>query len=137
MSILEHSIMQLSGRDGTAEFDVDPERDVLKMTVGKETRTFKFVDLFALVFAIAGPEQQASMMPVRQTEVMTYRRIHNYKLKKAQPAGAVLRIPCEINVEKTVVEGLGGIVKKQEHFDGGIPIIGRGNLAKGSHILSS
>ena len=68
---------------------------------------------------------QDKITPVKQTEVLTYRRIHNYKLKKAQPAGAVLRIPCEINVEKTVVEGLRGMVEQQKKdLVSGVPIIG-------------
>ena len=117
--------MQLSGADGTVEFDVSPDRDIIKMTVGKEKRTFKFIDLWSMTFAIAGPEQQADMMPVRQTEVVTYRRVHNVKLKKAMPAGAIVKVSCEMNVEKTVHEGLKNMIDKTKSVNrGSIPIIG-------------
>jgi len=126
MTVAEHSMLQLVGDDGTAEFNVDPDEATFKLTIGKETRRFKIVDLWAITYAIAGADQQDKMMPVKQTEVLTYRRIHNYKLKKAQPAGAVLRIPCEINVEKSVVEGLKGMVEQQKKdLTTGVPIIGQ------------
>jgi hypothetical protein len=125
MSLPEHSILQVVGQEGkTMEFDIDPDREMVKMTLGKESIKFKFIDMWAMIYAASGPEQQEKMTPVRQTEVMTYRRIHNYKLKKAQPAGVVLRIPCEINVEKTVVEGLRGMVEQQKKSVSGLPIIG-------------
>jgi hypothetical protein len=127
MSLPEHSILQVVGQEGKAmEFDIDPDREMVKMTLGKESIKFKFIDLWAMIYAAAGPEQQDKMTPVKQTEVLTYRRIHNYKLKKAQPAGAVLRIPCEINVEKTVVESLRGLLpeKSKISMSEGVPIIG-------------
>ena len=126
MSLPEHSILQLTGREGkTCEFDIDPEKEAVKMTMGKESLIFRWIDLFAIVYAASGPELQDKITPVKQTEVLTYRRIHNYKLKKAQPAGAVLRIPCEINVEQTVVESLKGLLP-EKHDRGGLPIIGQG-----------
>ena len=127
MPIPEHSILQLTGRDGTAEFNVDPGQDTFRLTMGKETKSFKKIDLFALIFAIMGPDEQEKMLPVRQTEVVTYRRVHNVKLKKAMPAGAIVKVSCEMNVEKTVAEGLKGMIDQQKAKQlnsGNIPIIG-------------
>jgi hypothetical protein len=129
MTILDRTIMQLSGAEGTVEFDVDPSKETIRMTVGKEKRSFKFGELYAMVFAIADEEKQSDMMPVRQTEVVTYRRIHNVMLKKDMKKGQKIRVSCEINVPQIVNEGLKGLVDKKNaksfNFEsGGIPIIG-------------
>ena len=112
MTIVEHSILQLSGPDGTLEFNVDPTRSIIKIGNGKDAKRFNKVDLWALVYAISGPEEQDKMMPTKQTEVLTYKRIHNVKLKKPMKAGEIMKVHCEMNVEKTVVEGLKGMIEK-------------------------
>lgn len=125
--IPEHSILQLTGPDGTCEFNVDPDQETFRMTMGKETKRFKRIDLWALTFAIANAEQQADMIPVRRSEVVTYRRKHQVKLKKDMRKGDVVNVSCEINVEKTVAEGLRGMLDKEasKKIDrGGLPIIG-------------
>lgn len=114
MTLLDHSIMQLTGPDGTAEFNVDPDETMFKLTIGGKERRFKKVDLWALVFAISAPEEQAKMIPVRQTEMVTYRRVHTIKLKRDLPQGALVKCHCEINVPQTVVEGLNGMVEQQK-----------------------
>ncbi|MES2216638.1 MAG: hypothetical protein V4481_05085 [Patescibacteria group bacterium] len=129
MSIPEHSILQLAGPDGTAEFDVDPAREVFVLKMGKESKKFNRIDLWALVYAISGPEQQDKMMPVRRSEVLTYRRIHKIRLKKAMPEGGIITCRCEINVEKVVVEGLNGMIEQQAKkldVTTGVPMIGMG-----------
>jgi hypothetical protein len=123
MSIPERSILQLTGSEGTAEFDVDPNSEYFQMTVGKEKRIFKKVDLWAMIFTISDPDQQEKMMPVRQREVDTYKRIHKVKVTKHLKPGDIIRVHCEMNVEKTVTEGLKGLVdKKSMSVAGGIPI---------------
>lgn len=123
MSILERSILQLTGSEGTAEFDVSPDSEYFQMKVGKEKRIFKKVDLWAMVFTITDSAQQEQMIPVKRQEVDTYRRIHNVKVKKHLKPGDVIRVHCEMNVEKTVTEGLKGMVdKKSLSVAGGIPI---------------
>jgi len=130
MSVPEHSMLQITGRNGTAEFNVDPKKDTFLLTMGKETKEFKRVDLWAIVFAMSDSEQQEKMMPVRQTEVVTYKRIHNVMLKKDMKKGEKVKVGCEINVEKSVVEGLKGMIEQQKAknlpkpFSEGIPIIG-------------
>jgi len=132
--IPEHSILQLTGPDGTCEFNVDPDQEQFKMTMGKETKRFRRVDLWSLTFAIANAEQQADMIPVRRSEVVTYRRKHNVKLKKDMKKGEVIHVSCEMNVEKTVVEGLKGLIEQNapKVVDrGGLPIIGASKLSTG------
>ena len=125
MTIAEHSIMQLTGRDGTAEFNVDPGKDTFRLTMGKETRSFRRVDLWALVYAMSDDEQQSKMMPVRKIEMLTYRRIHNIKVKKHLKPGDTIKCKCEMNVEQTVVEGLKGMIQQNTNrIAAGVPIIG-------------
>lgn len=125
MSLLEHSILQLSGRDGTAEFNVNPKEDTFELSMGKEKKRFKIIDLYAITFAICGTEQQANLMPIRRSEVLTYRRIHRIRLKKAMPEGGIVTCRCEINVEQTVAEGLKGMIEQQKNdLKTGVPIIG-------------
>lgn len=118
--------MQLTGPDGTLEFNVDPDQSMIKIGNGAKAQRFKKVDLWALVFAMSGPEEQDKMMPVRQTELVTYRRIHNIKVKRNLKAGDTITCKCEINVPQTVVEGLKGMVEQQKKTAGGFPIIGGG-----------
>lgn len=124
MTVPERSILQLTGADGTAEFDVSPDNQHFQMTVGKEKRKFKIVDLYAMVFNIVDPEKQEAMIPVRQSEVVTYKRIHNVMLKKNMKKGEKLRVKCEINVEKTVVEALRGLLPEKKVISTGVPLIG-------------
>ena len=116
-------MMQLSGRDGTAEFNVDPKEDTFRLTMDGVTKTFKIIDLWALTFAMVGPEHQEKMMPVRQTELVTYRGFHKIKLKKNMNKGDILTARYEMNVPQTVVEGLNGMIE-QEKVKRGIPLIG-------------
>ena len=120
--------MQLAGPEGTMEFDVDPAQDMIRISVGKVTKSFKKIDLWALVYAISGPNEQDKMMPVRRSEVLTYRRIQRIKLKNAMPAGGIVTCRCEVNVEQTIVEGLKGMVEQQASKvgPGGVPMIGQG-----------
>lgn len=119
-------MLQLTGADGTAEFNVNPMGDTFILTIGKEKRRFKIVDLWALTFAISGPDEQSKMLPVRQTEMLTYRKIHRIKVTKPLKLGDTLTCRCEINVERSVVEGLKGMIEQQKAstFGGGVPIIG-------------
>lgn len=125
MTVAEHSMLQIVGPDGSMDFNVDPADEMFRITVGGKTMRFKRIDLFAITFAMSDPDQQADLMPVRKTEVMTYKRIHNIKVTKHLKPGDMIKCKCEMNVEKQVVEALGGIIRKQEDR-GGIPIIGSG-----------
>ena len=130
MTILEKSSMQLDGPDGNLEFEVDPDVEMFRVKVGKEWKRFKKSDLWSMIFVISDPDQQDKMIPVRRSELVTYTRIHRIKLKKDMKQGQEVKCKCEINVEKSVVEGLRGLVEQNANkFDrGGIPIIGASKL---------
>lgn len=113
MSVLEKQTFQL-GED--ILIDVMPKSEFVNFRVGSEKGIMvKKVDLWALVFTIADPETQEKLLPVRQTEMVTYKRVHHVKLTKDVRAGHMLNVRCEINVPETVNEGLAGtLVKRRE-----------------------
>lgn len=125
MALLDRNIMKI----GNMLFDVDPDSEHINVSMendhGKEVAKtrIKRMDLWSMVYAMSGPNEQDMMTPVRQSEVVTYRRIHNIKITKPVKVGDIIKCKCEINVEKTVVEGLKGMVEQQKTVSG-VPIIG-------------
>lgn len=99
---------------GDVTFDVHPKSDWIDVTIGKEHGKIKYSDLFGMVFTIADPKRQEEMMPVRQTEVMRYRKVHAVQLKKDMHKGEIMKVRCETDVPLTVVEGLRGLVEKEK-----------------------
>ena len=114
MAVLEKQTLELG--DGIF-IDVDPKSEFVRFRMGDDRKgvMVRKVDLWAVVFTIADPETQERLMPVRRTEMVTFRRIHNYVLKRDVRAGTKLRIPCEVNVPQTIEENLqGNLIKRQE-----------------------
>ncbi len=108
---------------GDAIFDVEPDNNRVRMTLGKETTECTKMDLWAMVFAIMGPDEQEQIMPVRQTEVMHFEKKHMIQLKRDMKKGEVVMAVCRQSVPVTVVEGLKGMIKENTRAKG-IPIIG-------------
>lgn len=105
--------------------DRDPENKKIKVTVKGKEGTCDFMDLWAAVFAMSGPEEQEKMMPVRQTEVTHYDRQHRIRLLKDMKKGEIVTANCHISVPTSVVEGLKGMVEKETKARIGLPIIGK------------
>lgn len=94
--------------------DIDPEREFVNLRVGNDKGTLiKKVDLWAACFAIADPKTQERLLPIRQTEMSTYVRMHKVRMKKSVNAGDVLNFRCEISVPQIVEEGLAGNLMKK------------------------
>ena len=91
--------------------DVDPSKSEIVFRIGKHRVHVSKTELWGFCFAIGDEATQEKLMPVRQTEVMKYTRVHTIKLKKDMRAGETLRARCEIDVPLTVVEGLQGMVR--------------------------
>ena len=109
MSVLEEKIIELG--DGLF-LDVKPESEYLQVRIGQEKKLIKKVDLWAAVFAIADPDTQEKLTPVRQTQMVTYARVHTIQIKKDMHKGELLRCKCRINVPQVIEEGLAGNLKK-------------------------
>ena len=124
MTLIDRSVLQI----GEAQFDVRPESEWIELKLGKTTTKFKKNDLWAMTFAIMGPEEQAKMMPVRRTETVHFEKLHKVKLLKDMRKGDTMVVKCRSIVEKTVVDGLRGMIKEEARdlakAGGSIPIIG-------------
>lgn len=104
--------------------DVDPKDEYVKVRMGNEKGSVvKKVDLWAAIFSIADSATQEKMMPIRQTQVESFERIHRVRVTKALKPGDEIRVKCHVSVEKTVIEGLAGnLTKKTTGGTGGILI---------------
>ena len=105
MALLEKKTIELG--DGVF-VDVDPKKDAVIIRIGEERKTEKKADLWAMCFTIADAKTQEQLLPVRMTELVTYKRIHNIELKKDMRKGDIVRTMCEINVPQVIHEGLAG-----------------------------
>lgn len=108
MALLEKKTIELASG---LSLHIDPNSEFLQMKVGKDFYTVKKTEFYGVCFLMADPDTQARLMPVRQTEMMTYERIHNVEVTRDIHKGQRLRVRCEVNVPLTVVEGLAGNVK--------------------------
>jgi hypothetical protein len=113
--LLEKKTIELGrGKDGTVLIDIDPTSDFVIFRVGNSGGIpVKKVDLWSACFIMADEKTQADLIPVRETEMVTYRRIHNVKLKKGLREGEILRVACEINVPEVIHENLAGNITKR------------------------
>lgn len=94
--------------------DVEPQSEYVYVRTGHEKgHLVKKVDLWAACFAIADAKTQEKLMPVRQTEISTFRRVHKVKVSKPLKTGDVLTFKCEISVPQVVEEGLAGSLMKK------------------------
>lgn len=94
--------------------DIIPDDEYIQMRMGEGSHEVrervKKVDLYAAVFAMADAKTQDAMMPVRQTQVMTFERIHNIQMKKDMRKGQILKVRCHVDVPTVIEENLKGLV---------------------------
>jgi hypothetical protein len=115
-----------TGQD-RAEFVIDPKPDqplyVKIMVKGKET-SIPFKDLYSFVFFTATEDQQAELMPVKQTLVKKIIKRHIVAAKRDIKKGEMINIRCETDVPVEIWEG---IVAEKRKFTKpfSIPIIGK------------
>jgi hypothetical protein len=94
--------------------DVVPQSEFVHISVGNSKKfPVRKVDIWAVCFAIADAKTQELLMPVRKTEMSTFRRVHHVKLTKDVKAGEMVHLKCEVNVPQIVEEGLAGSLMKK------------------------
>ena len=94
--------------------DIVPDLEHVNIRIGNSKGTLvKKVDLWAACFAIADAKMQERLMPVRQTQMTTFRRIHIVAVKKPLNVGDKLRFKCEISVPQVIEEGLAGSLTRK------------------------
>lgn len=111
MSLTDKKTIQI-GKGILIDIDPDAEYVQVRMISGKKEvkERVKKVYLYAAIFAIADPKTQDSLMPVRQTQVMTFEKIHNVQLKKNMLKGQILKVRCHVDVPMRIEENLRGLV---------------------------
>lgn len=114
-----------------AEFVIDPKPDqqlyVKIMVKGKET-TIPFKDLYSFVFFTATEDQQAELMPIKQTVVNKIVKKHVVKAKTDIKRGDMITIRCETNVPVEIWEGIAAEKRMRNPTTkaiSNIPIIGQ------------
>lgn len=94
--------------------DVRPDSDEIQLRVltatGEHRERIKKVDLWAAVFAIMDGKMQDDLMPVRQTQMMTFDRVHMVRVKRDLKKGDVLKFRTKIDIPLTIVESLKGML---------------------------
>lgn len=97
-------------------FDVDPASDWIQVRVGTQKAGIRKNELWGLAFAIADAKTQDDLMPIRQTEIMVYERIHKVRAKTNINKGDVLSFKCKVDVPVTIKEGLKGIINEKKYI---------------------
>jgi hypothetical protein len=90
----------------------DEKSQTLEAEIGGKTATMTKLELWQFVFSICDPDLREQIMPVRQTEVMEYTKVHTVQLKKDMRRGEIMKVRCITHVPTTVVEGLAGMVER-------------------------
>jgi hypothetical protein len=111
MTLVDKKTIQI-GKGILIDIDPDAEYVQMRMVSGKTEvkERVKKSDLYAAIFHIADPKTQDAMMPVRQTQVMTFERIHNIQVKKDMRKGQIIKVRCHVDVPTRIEENLRGLV---------------------------
>jgi hypothetical protein len=136
--ITSHNIATLSDKRGRhdIEFEVNPgdkESDLVLISMRDEDghkiqAAVDLKQLYGLIFSLMGPEEQADMMPVRQTTMTTFHRQHRISVKRDIKKGEELVVNCKVDVPTVITEGLSGIMKRKK--SSGIYIPGGSDIIK-------
>lgn len=131
MPINEYTKFVAGTGDNRAEFVIDPKPDqdlrVRIMVKGQET-SIPFKDLYSFVFFTATEDQQAELMPMKQTVVNKIVKKHVVKAKTDIKKGQLINFRCETNVPVEIWEGIAAerrLRNPTTHAISNIPIIGQ------------
>lgn len=95
-------------------FSFNKKGDEVRVTIGKEVRTIKFIDLWTLVFeATKDQSKRDQLMPVRKENIMKFKKVHSVQLKNDMKAGDTLQFSCIIDVPTYVMDGMRDIISKE------------------------
>lgn len=97
-----------TGQD-RAEFVIDPKPDrelYVKIKVKDKETSIPFKDLYSFVFFTATEDQQAELMPIKQTVVKKIIKRHVVQAKKDIKKGELINVLCETNVPVEIWEGI-------------------------------
>lgn len=94
---------------GDVDIAYDPAQETLEVRVGEAKGHMTKLELYQFCFGICDARVRDTLMPVRTTEMTTITKVHTVKLKKATPAGGIIKVRCHTNVPTSIVDGLKGL----------------------------
>lgn len=99
---------------GGVTFSLNKKGDEVKVLVGKEIRYIKYQDLWGVAFAMTEDDVlRDKIMPVRKTEMLRFKKVHQVQVKNDMKAGETLQFTSVIDVPTYVVEGMKDLVARE------------------------
>lgn len=93
---------------------IEPKGNQVKITIGKASKSMPLKEFWGIAFAMStDKEMKDKLLPVRQTEMMKFKKVHNVELKNDMKKGERLVFTCNIDVPLLVIEGMRDIIEKE------------------------
>jgi len=91
----------------------DDERfkECVRVKMGSEEAIIPLQEVYSFIMIAGTPEQQANLIPVKQTTVKKIIKRHVVQATKDIKKGELINFHCETNVPIEIVEGLKGLMK--------------------------
>lgn len=98
-------------------FNDDPDfKECVRVKMGSEEAIIPLSEIYSFILIAGTPEQQDSLIPIKQTLVKKIIKRHVVMAKKDIKKGEMINVRCETNVPVEVVEGLKGLVNTPKVF---------------------
>lgn len=116
MTLTERKTIEIGdhANDNGILIDVDPTDTHLNIRIGDKNVKVSKSEFWGVCFMMADEKTQESLMPVRQTEMMSFERIHRVRVTKDLIKGQTLKFKCKVDVPVAVVDSLKGVLDKEQ-----------------------
>ena len=112
MTFVERTHLQIGQGSDTVIFKYEPDSDYILIGMGKEEAKVKYIDLWGVIFSMGDERQKEQLIPVRQTEMLKYERIHSVQLKKDMKRGQIMNVKCVVDIPKVVATDIENEIMK-------------------------
>ena len=93
---------------------IAPKGDTVRICIGRATKFIPLKEFWGIAFSMTqDKEMKDKLMPVRQTEMMHFKKVHTVEVKKDMKAGETLTFTHVIDVPLTVIAGMKDIIEKE------------------------
>jgi hypothetical protein len=93
---------------------IEPKGKVVNITIGKAKKSIPIKEFWGIAFAMStDKEMKDKLLPVRQTEMMKFKKVHTVELKNDMKKGEKLVFTHVIDVPLTVIAGMRDIIEKE------------------------
>jgi hypothetical protein len=91
-----------------------PKGDMVKISIGKATKSIPIKEFWGIAFSMTqDKEMKDKLIPVRQEDMMHFKKVHTVQVKKDMKAGETLTFTHIIDVPLTVIDGFRDILRKE------------------------